>query len=289
MPDLTAAHKFHDEMVKMETRFVRDARRLYADFRRDALDIIDRIGLDAPELSRLIRDRLGVMASQIGTLAGDYVLPLSGLADDYAERSLAMIRDLEPAIPRFADLVVAAETGKQSIITDFLQTAANFVDVISARYLVDLDQARQTPDDPQAVRRLLSPELVDGRASTYRHGANTLRFESQRKVWTVAMAIAGLYFVAVKEQSGIRLQKQAVAVVDKYTTKCCLRLHGQIKDVDKPFKFGAPPCGSGRKQHPPFPGHECRTVESPYLPVLERSGLTTSEMVATARAELRNR
>jgi hypothetical protein len=288
MPDLTAVNKFHGQMVDIETAFLRDARRIYASFRQDALDLIDSAGLASPQLNRLIRGLLDQMAAQIRQLADEYTARLIATSDEYARQSLAIIHAAAPSFPEFETVQrsIGSEPLRESVIREFTNTAANFVEVISARFVLALDEARQTPDDPQAVRLLLSPGLVNGRASVYRHGINALAYEGQRKIWTAALGLATVYFLKANEQATgpDRLQKQAVAIIDDWTTECCLNVHGQIQDIDQPFELSGSPCGED-KMHPPFPDHRCRTVEAPYLPVLEKSGLTTGEMVASAMAE----
>jgi len=55
-----------------------------------------------------------------------------------------------------------------------------------------------------------------------------------------------------------KLQKQAIAAIDNRTTDCCLRVHGQIVDLDKNFKLTGTPRYADEMEWSPFHGW-CRT------------------------------
>lgn len=97
-----------------------------------------------------------------------------------------------------------------------------------------------------------------------------------------------LYFEEAKKQIG-GLQKQAIAAVGTDTTETCLKVHGQIQDLDKPFHVVGRPSFGEWQMSPPFHWN-CRTTVAPYHPVFERtSSQSTPDLQAAARAELRNR
>jgi hypothetical protein len=54
------------------------------------------------------------------------------------------------------------------------------------------------------------------------------------------------------------LQKQAIAAIDNRTTDCCLRVHGQVVDMDKPFKLDGYPRYADALDWSPFHAW-CRT------------------------------
>lgn len=84
------------------------------------------------------------------------------------------------------------------------------------------------------------------------------------------------------------MARQVVAHIGKNTTRLCLRAHGQIQPVGKPFELSSgPPEPFQRKMMaPPFHWY-CRTGVVPYHPRFEQtSSLTTADMVAAAQAQL---
>lgn len=75
------------------------------------------------------------------------------------------------------------------------------------------------------------------------------------------------------------LQRQAVAKIDSKTSKTCLRAHGQIVGVDKPFELVGDMRLAPRVQVPPFHWGPCRTTVTGYLARFEQnSSLTTAQM-----------
>jgi len=65
-----------------------------------------------------------------------------------------------------------------------------------------------------------------------------------------------------------RLQKQAIAFVGGDTTRTCLEVNGQIKDIDKPFVIEGKPSFGRLQMQPPF-HWRCRTTVVMYHPVFE--------------------
>ncbi len=67
-----------------------------------------------------------------------------------------------------------------------------------------------------------------------------------------------------RNQAGLDFQKQAVAAIDARTTDCCLRVHGQIKPFDMPFKLTGTPRFADEMDWPGFHWY-CRTSGVLYL------------------------
>lgn len=67
----------------------------------------------------------------------------------------------------------------------------------------------------------------------------------------------------VQKNGGGQFQKQAIAGLDERTTDCCLRVHGQIRDLDAPFSLVGTPQFAAEVDHPPF-HHYCRTAVALY-------------------------
>lgn len=133
-------------------------------------------------------------------------------------------------------------------------------------------------DDRAMVARLITGR--DGRVSTVGSLATILQLQIESGVWSTANG--HLVRLASAVPTG-QLQKQAIAAIDTRTTQCCLRVHGQIQDLDRPFVLTGTPRFADRIQNPPF-HHRCRTAVSLYTPAMEAVGTPTATMRAQARA-----
>ena len=80
------------------------------------------------------------------------------------------------------------------------------------------------------------------------------------------------------------LQRQAVAKIDSKTSETCLKVHGEIVDVDKPFKLSGEMRLAAKKQVPPFHWGPCRTSVTGYHKRFEEnSSLKSTDMKKQAR------
>lgn len=79
-----------------------------------------------------------------------------------------------------------------------------------------------------------------------------------------------------------RFQKQAIAAIDNRTTMTCLRVNGQIREIDQPFHLTEEPRYADYQDWPPF--HRwCRTATVLYLARYD-AGLTERMLEASATA-----
>jgi len=85
---------------------------------------------------------------------------------------------------------------------------------------------------------------------------------------------------------GLPFRKQVIAAIDERTTECCLRAHGQIQALDRPFVLSGEPRFADRLEWTPFHWW-CRSSVVLYLEEFDL-GLT-EEMVEAALAELQAR
>ena len=72
--------------------------------------------------------------------------------------------------------------------------------------------------------------------------------------------------------NGIQFGKQAIAALDSRTTDCCLRVHGQVQPMNKPFHLVGTPRFADYLDWSPF-HHRCRTSIALYMPEFD-DGLT---------------
>jgi len=81
-------------------------------------------------------------------------------------------------------------------------------------------------------------------------------------------------------------QRQAIAAVDSRTTDCCLRVNGQIVELDEPFHLTGTPRYADHMMNPPFHNF-CRT--SPALYQADYDNRLTERMQNASREELGRR
>lgn len=104
--------------------------------------------------------------------------------------------------------------------------------------------------------------------------------------FTAIAAAAGFSYWLNGSQPETRPQsvfmKQAIAGIDERTTDCCLRVHGQVQPIDKPFELRGTPRYADKVQNPPFHNY-CRTSTALYMEQWD-DGLT-EQMRQAARLE----
>ena len=104
----------------------------------------------------------------------------------------------------------------------------------------------------------------------------------------VTAAMVAWWAWVLRERGGERGREgwmhQAVAAIDERTTDCCLRVHGQVQPLDKPFRLTGTPRYADEKAHPPFHWY-CRSGEA-ILPASHAKDDLTQQMIEAARAEL---
>lgn len=125
--------------------------------------------------------------------------------------------------------------------------------------------------------------------SVFRRGLTSAELATRRAV-VQAENNARLRFLENASKSIKGLQKQAVAfATGSDTTETCLRVHGQIQPINKPFDIVGRPSFGEKQMQPPFHWN-CRTTVAAYHPIFEEtSAVTTDGMVAQAKAELARR
>ncbi len=107
--------------------------------------------------------------------------------------------------------------------------------------------------------------------------------------WIAGALAAGslAYFEWVLRRNGQTTSEwyhQVVAGIDERTTDCCLRAHGQVQLLSKPFKLTGTPRYADELNHPPFHWY-CRSSEA-IVSRQQAGDAFTEEMVAAAQAEL---
>lgn len=76
--------------------------------------------------------------------------------------------------------------------------------------------------------------------------------------WITALLWGGFQGTVTGNSKGFEFKKQAVAVLDRRTTDCCLRVHGQIVPFDGEFTLTGHPAFADKLEWSPFHWY-CRT------------------------------
>jgi hypothetical protein len=104
--------------------------------------------------------------------------------------------------------------------------------------------------------------------------------------WLAALTWDALWWLVQNHSKGPVFKKQAIAALDHKTTNCCLMVHGQVQNINDPFKLDGTPRYADELDSPPFHGH-CRTAIALYQEEFDE-GLT-DEMISAAEAILAER
>lgn len=155
------------------------------------------------------------------------------------------------------------------------------------RFLMDGQRlAAATMEPPAIAAELTAVDAVGGRISAWRWADGALELAVEAALWQAVNGTLGTAYGTIARTSRRQYQKQALAAIDGRTTRCCLNVHGQIQDLDRPFVLSGTPRFADAMQQPPF-HHRCRTVIALYLPEMEQIGPTTESLRSAARAQLR--
>lgn len=247
-----------------------------------AADLLRRLGL-----LQVIDGRLQELGRTVGVILRDVVTSSSELAVEQIARELALLPlELRPNVAQFTLLDTATVETFIPVVTEEVRTIAATTMAQLRRELQNgLIQGEGFPD---LVRRLMSATPTGNGPAVWRNGQLSAERMVRRTVITANNASKEAALHAINREGTVQVQKQAVAAINSDTTKCCLRVHGQIRDIGEPFELTAEPRFARRMMHPSF-HWGCRTSEVMYHPVFERGGLTTANMRTSAAAEIARR
>lgn len=250
----------------------------YREWRKELLDLLERYGL-SPRFTAGIEAGAQELKALSRNAAMKYHPEISEAAHKYAERQIEQLAKAGVAVPSVVPSV--------SVLTssDFETATSTWVDVVRGRLIVDVARLRMADDEIDLVARLLAVKLVDRRASTWRHGRNTMVSDAILATWAAGNGIAGDIFTQAQVQTDEVYQRQAIAAIDENTTDCCLRVHGQIVSFDNPFHLTGTPRFASHVHAPPFHWN-CRTAVTVYRKEMESFGVTTDQMRDAAREEI---
>jgi hypothetical protein len=287
MPDLRPIEAFAKQMARLEIGYLKD---ISQPLKETRLTLFEALLRDPANLAIVARREFNTLRGSVGAIAAGYLDPIEEAVLRLAEKEFDLVSrfypDQPPSVERASAQTVAR---RQEILTGFGQYAGAWLDTFEAQFLVELSRLLASGEDPQAIAdRLLAEEIAAGRASVWRNGGNLAALESQRGLWEAGAALTGVLYAAGQAQTGEQWRKQAIAAIDERTTDCCLRVHGQIKDLDKPFELTGAPRFADEMMSPPFHLY-CRTAQALWLERFEAAGIPTAQMRDAARAELKAR
>ncbi|GIK42437.1 MAG: hypothetical protein BroJett011_62700 [Chloroflexota bacterium] len=287
MPDLRPIESFTSQMARLETRYLKEIGQPLKEAR---LILFEALMRDAANLAVVARREFGALHGSVRAVASGYLTPLEETVLALTEKEFDLVSRFYPDQPASVEQARQVTAGRRrEILTGFGQYADAWLDTVEAQFLVELSRLLGSGEDPQAIAdRLLAEEIAAGRASVWRNGQNLAALESQRGLWEAGAALTGVLYLAGQAQMEERWRKQAIAAIDERTTDCCLRVHGQIKDLDQPFVLTGTPRFADEMQSPPFHLY-CRTAQALWLERFEAAGITTARMRDAARAELEAR
>jgi hypothetical protein len=270
--DLSCVRTYNRSLAALERRQEAVLLRAWRDVRPLMLDDLTRYGLHSPVLIGRLRQSIALASTR--ALAAQETIRVQAL--ELARRFAACqgVGAEAQAQAGLAGLEMRSQVDAWELATQ-------------ARYVADVQRLQQSgEDDGQAALVLFAaPISATGRASTYRRSRNELGLAGALALFGLAGAALGLLYGAQQQVTGVKYWKQAIAAIDERTTDCCLRVHGQIQPLDKPFELSGTPRFADRVMNPPFHWY-CRTATALYRPEMEETGLTTDELRDAARAEL---
>lgn len=244
-----------------------------------------RIVANRVERIKAIDDAIKALSSDVADYLNNFIPRSVEQGFENAQRDVEIISKM---LGVRVDEVRFAGIDKQLaiMVEAVVKKIPSMVDPLSGQITYELQYGLTQGDSfDQIIQRLLGKDLGPQGASFFRNGINSMELFTRRAVIDSNNASRQLVYEKAQETIG-KLQKQAIAAIDNRTTDCCLRVHGQITDLDQPYKLTGQPRFASEMMFPSF-HWRCRTSSAAYHPAFEEnSRLTTAGMRDDARAQL---
>lgn len=284
-------------LIRKEEDVVRQTMRAYdqalADLQAQVIERFNRLG-DSPtpgQIRSLANDTklIEAIENALAALQKEFVGILSKGAKDASRMGfltaqgeiLTIARALGVPLVAFG-IDPALAVIVQSVVDQIPGEINNLRRLLVAEMRQGLTAGESMPD---LAKRLFQKTPVDGKASVFRRGMTSADLMVRRGVID---ANNNSKQIALERGAEIvpGLQKQAVAHIGANTTETCLRVHGQVRNVDEPFDLTGEPRFARQMMSPAFHWH-CRTTIVAYHPDYElSSGLKTADMRQAAQERL---
>jgi hypothetical protein len=287
MPDVRNALKFQKKLTDIESTYIKQVNAYRTDSRRVMLDIIDRHGVSRPAVT-LMQKEVDSLAHGISLLAGAASKEVSKTVSDYTRKQVEVAHKV--GLAKTADIASVLRLGEPAVKDgreSYMTNTSAWIGQLSTSLQVQSARLRlSNASSEEIAARLLSEKMADGRASVWAASGTSAQSEETSNVWSYGIGLLGAYLALYnKTQPEVLYQKQAIATIDERTTSCCLQVHGQIQDMDEPFRLTGTPRYADEVQDPPF-HYYCRSSEVLYHEEFENIGITTEEMTTAAQEEL---
>jgi hypothetical protein len=286
MPDIQPVLRYINKMRKLDVAYFMRVKNALIDFRRGSLDILYRQGVKLSTIPA-IRGEIDMLTNRVTSTGSGQAFKIDEVVIWYMERELNILKATgEKNIPSIDRLNAQTFSDRQEVYANTLQKKPAWIDILAQNMELNLTRlsVAGAPVN-QAVDRLLSVSIADGRASVYRMATVGAQQQVKNTSWLAGSVLMAALFWATQTITQTVYMKQAIAAIDQNTTDCCLNVHGQIQPLDKPFILVGTPRYADKVDAPPFHWN-CRTAMSLYTERMEEKGITTAEMESAAEAEL---
>jgi hypothetical protein len=288
MPDIRNTQRFIRKMVQLENIYQRDIRRVQNEARRSMLDILTRNGINYTT-SRLLRNEIDTVGRSAAKIGRDITTSVDDTVIKNLDLQMKELKKVGEDVVETSQIIAVTQPARMQVYQTTLQEIPQWVNDMAQS--MDINMTRLivagAPIE-QAIDRLFSVSIADGRASVWRLSNAAMERQTSNLSWIASMLASTIVYNQMQSMTQTVYKKQAIATVDEKTTDCCLRVHGQIQPLDKPFHLVGEPRFADKIDNPPFHWY-CRTAQALYTERMESRGVPTSEMVIAARAELRAR
>jgi len=235
--------------------------------------------------------RIKQLSTDIADYFKDQIPAAMDIGLSNAERDIELMsKALRTSVKQEA-LFAGIDPQLASVVESVIARIPGIVEPLAGQITFELQYSLTQGDSfDQIVQRLLGKDLGPQGASFFQRGATSMQLFSRRSVIDANNASRQLVYERAAEKIG-KLQKQAVAAIDDRTTECCLRVHGQIADLDKPYKLTGTPRFQDEMMFPAFHWN-CRTSSVAYHPAFDEAAkgteASTEAMRAAASKALKN-
>jgi len=283
------------QALRQENSLIREVHGAYENARHDLLgrftELFNSLG-DEPSpaqirqlatdanLIRAIEQRVNGLRAELGDTLRSGLTDVSQAGFEAAVREVAILADaLGINLIQFA-----IDPNLELTIGPALEQVPGMAEVLRSNILATLREALASGDR----FKVIVDQVFGKNKGPFPRGRTSAELLIRRAVIQANNNARMLYYEQAKGQIP-GLKKQAVASIQGDTTETCLKVHGQIRELDEPFETAGREAFSFRQMQPPFHWN-CRTSVVAYHPLFEKtSALTTGDMVAAAQKELGNR
>jgi hypothetical protein len=285
MADLRPVNRFTARLTLLESRYIAALRAEADETRKILAAILTADGLNNYSLKVMFHREMESLRRSAREIAGEYSQPIEPISRELAQANFEQVRKLTGALPDIDQAAAAIEGQKAKALGKVSDSVASWLESLELHLNTEISRLQSAEETTEAAaQRLLAEKVADGRASVWRSGVNAVVVEAVRDVWGAAANLSGGFNKEGQRQTGQVWKKQVIAGIDERTTDCCLRVHGQIQNLDDEFILTGTPRFADKMKRPPFHAH-CRTAETLWLAEFEEVGVTTAEMREAALAE----